>query len=657
VTDEDPTGRARRMRMIGGRSVPSLVLTVACAAVAMVALVDLAIRSAVRLDLRWDTFSYHLPFAALRGGLSIPYDMNDTIRPLFEGFPPLPDLVQGLLWRLTGSVNATGVVNFIAFGLFLMYCHKVLRAPFWLVALISLTAPMVLIHTTVSYVDLFGNSFLAIGVSSCLYAYLFPERPSRAVVVGGLAALATAAWSKELLVPVVAVMLIFFAAIVLRSTAADRFSRRQAAAIILVFATLAATPYVKNLVAYGNPIWPTRVPIVGALFPYAIDATTTGAETQRPAVLIDAPQAEVFVQSLFEINVPTQYQNRPRWIIDQGNASDGFRMGGFWGFGVIVYLLVTFGMLIAYRRRAGIVASVAGIGLLCFVAVLPQSNELRYYMFIPLTWAATIGMLYPKLRDRFPRAGLGLLVLVLALFGHMVSQNWTYYQIEKIDYQDAAVAWGAAAWWPYLQQGQTYCVVDMLPIGIMMTGPTMSEYSIVDRSKVSLCPAGTIVVTTAGIQGPYRPKSEAQLASDALAAGLKAHQAGNLTEAAKDYQECLKHDTTNKYCLFDLGVIAQTQNRPTEAEKDYRLALVTDPNFGPALFNLAIIRTQAGATQEAIGIYQQFVKLNPNDASGHLHLGLLLRATGDTTNGDAEIAKALQLNPKLTVPTSSPSSP
>src|ERR1700730_3777188 len=272
---------------------PSSVLLVTCAAVATVALAVLAVRSAVRLDLRWDTFMYHLPFAALHGGLSIPYDMNDKIRLYWQGFPPLPELVQGLLWRLTGSVNATGVVNFAAFGVFLIYAHKVLRAPFWLVALISLTAPMVLIHTTVSYVDLFGNSFLAIGVASCLHAYLFPQRRSRAVFVGGLAALAAAGWSKYQLVPIVVVTLIFFAAIVLRSTAAYRLSWRQAAAIILVFATLAATPYLKNLVVYGNPFWPTRVPIVGALFPYVTDYVTTDAATQSPAALQGAPQAEV----------------------------------------------------------------------------------------------------------------------------------------------------------------------------------------------------------------------------------------------------------------------------------------------------------------------------------------------------------------------------
>jgi hypothetical protein len=504
LTDDNLMSRGRRVGAIARRSLsPALLLTQACAVVTTLALVDLAIRSAVRLEpVAYDAWLYHLPFAALRGGLSIAYDMSDTMRPRFDGFPPLPELVQGLLWRLTGSVNATGVVNFIAFGLFLMYCHKLLRAPFWLVTLISLTAPLVLIHTTMSYVDLFGNAFLAIGVSSCLYLYLFPERSTRWVLVGGLAGLALAAWSKYQLVPVVVVMFILFAAVILRSKAMNKIGLGQAAAIILIFAAVAAGPYVKNLVVYGNPFWPTRVPIVGTLFPYVTDDVTGAAISQRPPELKDAPQFQVFAESLFETRNPVRYDGRARWTFDQWSPAVAHRMGGFWGAGVVVYLVLTAGMLIAYRRKAGIIASIAGIGILGFVAILPQSNELRYYMFIPLTWAATIGMLYPHLRIRFPRAGSWLLVLVLALFGYMASENRPYYKIEALDNRDAAAVWGAAAWWPLLQQGETYCVVDMLPLGLLMTGPSMSEYSIVDRSNASLCPAGTVVVTKAGIQKP-----------------------------------------------------------------------------------------------------------------------------------------------------------
>ncbi|HEV8534463.1 MAG TPA: hypothetical protein VGR87_01905 [Candidatus Limnocylindria bacterium] len=477
-------------------------MSLASALVVLLALADLGIRAAVRLETRWDTFSYHVPFAALRGGLAVPYDLNDSIRPLYEGFPPLPHLVEGLLWRLTGSVNATGVACYLAFSVFLIYCHIALRARFWLVALISLTAPLVVIHTTVSYVDLFGNSLLAIGASSCLSLYLFPDRGSRAVLLGGLAGLAGAAGSKYQLVPVVAlVFCFFFAVIALGPDRAHGFSRRQALALLLVAAVVAAAPYARNLALYGNPFWPVRLPVMSEAFPYREDVISEAARSQRPPPLKDAAQFSLFINSLFEINHPTHYDYRPRWIIDQGSAYLAFRMGGFWVTGVITYLLATMTMLVVSRRRRGVVASLAIVATLGFVAFLPQSHELRYYLFIPLTWAATIGMLFPHFRATWPRAAPVFLVVALSSFLHMVGENSPHYEIAKIDYQDAARIWDASGWWPQLHRGEVYCAVDMLPIGILLTGPTMSEYSIVDRTKEALCPDDSIVVTYRGIQG------------------------------------------------------------------------------------------------------------------------------------------------------------
>jgi hypothetical protein len=486
---------------------PLFLLTELCRAIAIVALADLALRSAILLDpFGYDSFFYHLPFAALRGGLSIPYDMNDSVRAQFDAFPPLPELVQGVLWRITGSVNATGVVNFLAFGAFLLYAHKVFRAPFWLVGLISLTAPLVLIHTSVDYVDLFGNAWLAIGVSSILFAYLFPERRSRAVVIGGLAGLTLAAWTKYILVPIVIVGFVVLAVMVIRSTAAFRVSRRQAAAVILVFAVLASAPYIKNLASYGNPFWPLRVPFVGALFPYSADPSVVeeGHPIDRPPQLKDAPQLQVFVESLFETRNPLRYVDRPRWILDQFQwpPANAHRMGGFWGIGTAIFLVLTAGLLIAYRRRAGIIATLSGLALLCFVGVLPQSNELRYFMFIPLTWAAGIGMLFPPMKIRFPRVAVGILALVLVLFGYIVSENWPYYQLAALDNRAAAKVWGADKFWPLMKPGETYCAVHMYPLGFLLTGPTLKEFSIVDRSEASLCPPGTIIITKEGIQGP-----------------------------------------------------------------------------------------------------------------------------------------------------------
>lgn len=495
--DDHATSLARRTEVARRWSFALLLLTQACTAVAIVALLDLAVRSAIVLDpFGYDSFWYHLPFAAARAGVPISYDMSDTVRQQFNAFPPLPELLQGLLWKVTGSVNATGTVNFIAFGGFLIYAHKVFRAPFWLVGLISLTAPMVLIHTTVDYVDLFSNAFVAIGVGSCLFAYLFPESRSRNVVIGALAALTLAAWSKYTVVPLVVVLFIVLTVMVVSSPAAYQFSRRQAAVLILVFAAVSAAPYAKNLVVYGNPMWPIRVPIVGAIFPSLVDPAGSGTESDRPPQLRGAPQALVFVESLFEAQNPLRYVDRPRWALDQFSPmTAAHRMGGFWGLGVAVYLAVTAGLLVWYRRRAGIIASLAFLGLLGFVAILPQSNELRYFQFIPLSWAAAIGMVYPQFRVAHPRATSGLLMLVLVLFGYIVSENLAYFYASPQDNRAAAILWGADKWWPLLKPGKTYCVVGMPPaIAFLMTGPTLTEYSIVDRSVASLCPTGTTVV-------------------------------------------------------------------------------------------------------------------------------------------------------------------
>jgi Tfp pilus assembly protein PilF len=64
-------------------------------------------------------------------------------------------------------------------------------------------------------------------------------------------------------------------------------------------------------------------------------------------------------------------------------------------------------------------------------------------------------------------------------------------------------------------------------------------------------------------------KSQAQQASDSLNKGLQAHAAGKLDEASKDYHDVLTHDPQNKFALYNLGVIAQTQGQLGQAENYY----------------------------------------------------------------------------------------
>jgi tetratricopeptide (TPR) repeat protein len=145
-------------------------------------------------------------------------------------------------------------------------------------------------------------------------------------------------------------------------------------------------------------------------------------------------------------------------------------------------------------------------------------------------------------------------------------------------------------------------------------------------------------------------KSEADLSSDALNRGLKAHNAGNYDEATSAYFEALMHDSKNKFAFFNLGQIAQTQKRPQVAEGYYRSALEIDTRFGPALFNLAIIRNDAGSKAEAIDLYRRDIQADPNNAAAYFNVGLILRETGSGAEATQMFQKAQQLDPKLVPP-------
>ena len=140
--------------------------------------------------------------------------------------------------------------------------------------------------------------------------------------------------------------------------------------------------------------------------------------------------------------------------------------------------------------------------------------------------------------------------------------------------------------------------------------------------------------------------SDAQQASALLNAGLQAAGRGDNATASSDYHKCLSHQPKNKFCNYNLGVIDQGAGRNQSAEVFYRAALDADPNFVPALYNLALIR-QAVSPQESESLYRHAIAVQPGYASAHLNLGFLLRSEGRNVEGNAELLKATQLDPKL----------
>jgi hypothetical protein len=357
--------------------------------------------------------------------------------------------------------------------------------------LLSLTAPLVLIHAASSYVDLFSNALLAIGVTSFLAMAMFDRWMELALLVWALSGMAGAAWSKYSTVPIVAMLFIGYLVVYAR-----RISDPQARRLrrwVLCALLIAGAPYLRNLLVYHNPAWPGGIPALKSYFPSLID-TGSMQKLQSPPPLKDSSQAALFFHSLFEIGHPTSYPSRERWIIDQGNAWVAYRSGGFWVVGVITATLAAILLGFLSARRHGMIIAAAIATLWCVVSVLPQSHELRYFQFLPLSVATVVAMMIPRVRPNYPVVTLAILGLILGEFVWISKVNRTYYRIERVGYQQAAEAWGVDAMWSSLEPGKTYCAVGFEPAGFLLTGPTMREFHIVDRPDAALCPPGVTIL-------------------------------------------------------------------------------------------------------------------------------------------------------------------
>lgn len=141
-----------------------------------------------------------------------------------------------------------------------------------------------------------------------------------------------------------------------------------------------------------------------------------------------------------------------------------------------------------------------------------------------------------------------------------------------------------------------------------------------------------------------------------LEAGLAAQGAGQLDKARENYLAVISQEPGNKIAHYDLGVVYAQLNDVTNAADAYRKALAIDPAYQPALFNLAVLLT-TGDPPAAAGYYRQILAINPDDANVHFNLGLLLRQTGQEAEGNAEVGRALELNPALASRLPTPTTP
>ena len=113
----------------------------------------------------------------------------------------------------------------------------------------------------------------------------------------------------------------------------------------------------------------------------------------------------------------------------------------------------------------------------------------------------------------------------------------------------------------------------------------------------------------------------------ALEAGLKLQQAGQLAEAEAAYRQILAALPDNPQALHLLGVLSFQLRRP-EAESLIRRALEIQPNYPAAWNNLGAALEALGNFPAAADCYDQAVKLRPNYPEALFNIGHLLHDQG-----------------------------
>lgn len=152
---------------------------------------------------------------------------------------------------------------------------------------------------------------------------------------------------------------------------------------------------------------------------------------------------------------------------------------------------------------------------------------------------------------------------------------------------------------------------------------------------------------------PETPKTSAAAsdaptvsAADALiAAGLEQIAAQDFSTAVGTFESVLTVAPGNVYALYNLGYIAQLQNKADRAMRFYNDALATQADFAPALYNLALL-TESTDLDAAIELYRRVVDVAPG-AAAFMRLGFALQHQGKTEEGQEFLDQGIALDPAM----------
>jgi len=128
--------------------------------------------------------------------------------------------------------------------------------------------------------------------------------------------------------------------------------------------------------------------------------------------------------------------------------------------------------------------------------------------------------------------------------------------------------------------------------------------------------------------------------------GIAQANARQYPQAETTFRDVLVLSPRNKFAWYNLGLLAQVQNRPSAAIADYTEAVGTDPNYTPAMYNKAIL-LEGTNPHSALALYERITSINPKAATAFLRESFVYTRLGDKVQAAQARARAVALDSRL----------
>lgn len=409
------------------------ILEKTLSAIALVIVTLIFLKAIIYMDTTYDSSWYHLPFAARIWGI-VPEESflpQDLLEYRFDGFPLLANFLQGFFWKITGRMQTTNLVGYFSLLIYFFFLKSYFKVPLYLSVIAIFTIPLVLIHASISYVDLPGNIGLSVLMLMVYSLFRQSRLPNKRELIATFLGAATAANIKPQLQPLVFLLylIVGMRLIWLYFKYTDSTKRRLSLTIslaIIASGLIFATP-IKNVALYGNPFYPIKIEVAGIVLNHKLTPETY-SEGNRP---------QKWLRSIFEINTP-------QWTADQwnfGKSENLDRAGGFFGAYVVFNLLLLLGLTIREqlqnrlsssenKSRNATTALITVLLVSLIPANFPQSHELRYFMFWMITLVSLNLCIVTSLQKQAPRwiqpQYLGVICLIFLTIVYTKISNFHY---------------------------------------------------------------------------------------------------------------------------------------------------------------------------------------------------------------------------------------